>query len=125
MAQAAFHAFAQELFSGMGPVSVRRMFGGAGIYAGDLMFALIDDDTIFIKADDALKAALAAEGSVAWTYTRNGETREMGYWRLPESALDDQDEAVEWGKRALAVAQAKAKPKAKKNVTKKKPVTRR
>ncbi len=110
----AFHAFAQELFSGMGPVSVRRMFGGAGIFAGDLMFALIDDDTIFIKADDALKADLAALGSVAWTYLRANRTREMGYWRLPESALDDPDEAAEWGRRALAVAKAKAKPKAKK-----------
>ncbi|MEJ0024142.1 MAG: TfoX/Sxy family protein [Alphaproteobacteria bacterium] len=78
------------------------------------MFALIDDDTIFIKADDALKADLAALGSVAWTYLRANRTREMGYWRLPESALDDPDEAAEWGRRALAVAKAKAKPKAKK-----------
>jgi DNA transformation protein len=114
MAQTAFHAFAQELFSGMGPVSVRRMFGGAGIYAADLMFALIDEDTIFIKADDDMKAALALEGSVAWTYTRDGKTREMGYWRLPESALDNPDEAADWGERALTVAKAKAKPKAKK-----------
>jgi DNA transformation protein len=114
MAQTAFHAFVQELFGGMGPVSVRRMFGGAGIYAGDLMFALIDEDTIFIKADDELKAALAAEGSVAWTYTRDGKTREMGYWRLPESALDDPEVAADWGRRALAVAKAKAKPKAMK-----------
>jgi DNA transformation protein len=114
MAQTAFHAFAQELFSGIGPVSVRRMFGGAGIYAADVMFALIDEDTIYIKADDALKAELAACGSSAWTYSRAGRTREMGYWRLPESALDDPDEATEWGRRALAVAKVKAKPKARK-----------
>jgi len=39
----------------------------------------------------------------------------MGYWRLPDSALDDPDEALRWGRKALAVAHAaaKAKPKAK------------
>ncbi len=112
MAQTAFHAFTQELFSGMGPVSVRRMFGGAGVYADDVMFALIDDDTIYLKVDDALKESLAGLGSVAWTYSRAGRTREMGYWRLPESALDDPDEAAGWGRRALSVA--KAKPKTRK-----------
>ena len=109
MPTSAFHAFAQELFSGMGPVSVRRMFGGAGVYADDVMFALIDDDTIYIKVVDALKQNMAALGSVAWTYSRAGRAREMGYWRLPEGALDDPDEAVGWGMRALAVAKAKPK----------------
>ena len=115
MAVEAFHAFARELFSGLGPVSVRRMFGGAGIYADGVMFALIDDDTIYIKADEALKADLRSHGSAAWTYTRDGETREMGYWRLPESALDDPDEAAIWARRALAIAKdkpAKKKPRA-------------
>jgi DNA transformation protein and related proteins len=107
MAANAFHAFAQELFSDLGLVSVRRMFGGAGIYADGVMFALIDDDTIYIKADEALKADLRPHGSVAWTYTRDGEAREMGYWRLPESALDDRDEAALWARRALLIARAK------------------
>ena len=88
------------------------MFGGAGIYADGVMFALIDDETIFIKADDALKAELERQGSVAWTYSRDGREHEMGYWRLPESALDDPEEATALGRRALAVAlekQAKKK----------------
>ncbi len=112
MAADAFHAFAQELFSCLGTVSVRRMFGGAGIYADGVMFALIDDDTIYIKADEALKTDLRSVGSIAWTYTRDGETREMGYWRLPESALDDPDDATLWALRALAIA--KGKPMKKK-----------
>jgi DNA transformation protein len=78
------------------------------------MIAVIIDDAICIKVDDMMKAELKQLGSKAWTYTRAGKTREMGYWRLPESALDDPEEAVEWGKRALAVATMKAKPKTKK-----------
>ena len=47
-----------------------------------MMFALIDDETIYLKADGALKAALAAEGSVAWVYSRapRASGRKLSYW---------------------------------------------
>src|ERR1700677_2726446 len=67
---AASIAFAVELLSGLGPVRGRRMFGGAGLYAGEVMFGLIDDEVIYLKADGALKADLAAAGSHAWVYSR-------------------------------------------------------
>ena len=35
----------------------------------------------------------------------------MGYWTLPEMALDDPDEAVAWARRSLAVAVRKASKK--------------
>jgi DNA transformation protein len=117
-----FHAFVVELFAGLGPVRIRRMFGGAGVYAGDVMFALIDDETIYLKTDDGLKAELAAEGSVGWVYSRApGKWEETSYWRLPETALDDPDEAVGWARKSLAVAEAKAaqkKPRRKRKPTK-------
>ena len=107
-----FHAFVEELFAEFGPVRIKRMFGGAGIYAGEVMFGLIDDETIYLKADDTSKAELAAEGSVSWVYSRApGKWEETSYWRLPETALDDPEEAAAWARKALAVAQAKAAQK--------------
>lgn len=92
------------------------MFGGAGIYVGEVMFGLIADDVIHIKADDALAAALKAEGSGPFVWTpakgpKAGQAIAMSYWRLPEAALDEPELAAEWGRRALAVAHAAAKPK--------------
>lgn len=119
MARDGFHDFVRELFGGLDPVQIKRMFGGAGGYADGVMFLLLADDAIYLKVDDMLKAELAAEGSgpFVWAPTkgsRAGEQVEMGYWRLPDSALDDPDEAVIWGRKALAVARAKAaKPKRK------------
>jgi len=105
-------AFAADLFSGLGRVEPRRMFGGAGLYAGGVMFALVDDGRIYLKTDEPLQADLKAAGAVAWIYAERkgpkaGIAQETSYWSLPESALDDPEEACDWARRALAVAQAR------------------
>lgn len=111
-----FLSFVPELFEQMGPVSVRRMFGGAGAYAQGRMFALIAEDVIYLKADEALKAKLEAAGSAGpfvWepqSGPKAGQKVEMSYWRLPDSAMDDPDEAAKWGKAALKVALAATAP---------------
>lgn len=122
MANDTFHDFVKELFAGMGPVQIKRMFGGAGVYADGVMFGLLADDTIHIKANDhAMKQALIAEGSGPFVWIpqngpRKGEQIDLGYWRLPDAALDDPDEAVKWGRRALALAKSKAAAKKPKKV---------
>jgi len=123
MPRDSFHDFVKELFAGLGSVQVKRMFGGAGGYADGVMFLLLADDAIYLKADDALKAELRAEGSGPFIWIpdngpRKGEHVEMGYWRLPDSALDDPEQAAAWGRKALAVAKAKAKSKPKRKAKK-------
>ena len=87
------------------------MFGGAGLYGDGVMFGLIDDEVIYLKVDESLRADLAAAGARPWIYTERkgpkaGTPQETSYWSLPESALDDPEEACAWGLRSLAVAQA-------------------
>lgn len=108
-----FHEFVAELFAPMGSVSIRRMFGGAGVFRDGLMFALLGDDTVYLKTDARLRADLEAEGSAPfiWIKPSTGEAIDMGYVSLPSSAMDDPDEASGWAKRALAVAKAKAAAK--------------
>lgn len=108
-----FHEFVAELFAPMGPVSIRRMFGGAGVFRDGLMFALLGDETVYLKTDAALRADLEAEGSAPflWTKPSTGEEIDMGYVSLPSSSMDDADEASSWARRALAVAKAKAAAK--------------
>jgi DNA transformation protein len=94
------------------------MFGGAGVYADGLMFALLADDVIYLKTDEALRAELEAEGCAPWVWepgsgARQGEKIQTSYLRLPDAALDDPDDAARWGRKALAVARAKAKAKPK------------
>ncbi len=107
-----FHEFVMELFAPMGPVSVRRMFGGAGVFKDGLMFALLADDVIYLKTDAAFRAELEAEGGepFIWTRPSDGKQTDMGYVSLPTDAMDEADLASEWGRKAFAVSlAAKAK----------------
>jgi DNA transformation protein len=109
-----FNDFVLELLEGLGPVRVRRMFGGAGVYAGELMFGVVFDDVLYMRADEPMRAELAALGSAPFVYQSPRGPMEMSYWRLPETAMDDPDEAVAWARRSLAVAEAHAAAKPKK-----------
>jgi DNA transformation protein and related proteins len=102
-----------ELFAPFGPVKVRSMFGGAGIYADGKMFALVSDGVIYLKTDDRSRAAFEREGSSPFTYTtKDGRRAVMSYWRLPERLYDDPDELARWAKEALATAQATSRRQA-------------
>ena len=52
----------RELFAAFGPVVVRRMFGGAGIFADGTMFALVHDGVIYLKADERNAPDFEREG---------------------------------------------------------------
>ena len=102
--------FIRELFAPFGPVIVRRMFSGIGIFANGLMFGLVFDGTIFLKVDDGSVADFEREGSRPFTYARSKRAGRVAlpYWRLPERLYDDPDELAAWARRALAVAERKA-----------------
>lgn len=91
------------------------MFGGAGLYRDGVMFGILDDDAVFFRVDDALQAELEAQGSVAWVHSMkpDGSIRSMGYWRMPETAADDPDEAVTLARRSYAAAMARKSRPAK------------
>ena len=59
---AGFSDFVVEQLDGCGPIVTKRMFGGVGIYSGDIFFALIDDDVLYLKVDDSTRAGLRARG---------------------------------------------------------------
>jgi DNA transformation protein len=104
--------FIRELFAPFGPVTVKCMFGGAGIWADGLMFALVFDGAIFLKVDETGIPDFEHEGSKPFVYTRAKSKGRVGraslsYWRLPERLYDDPDELAVWARRALAIAERK------------------
>jgi DNA transformation protein len=103
----------RELFASFGTVVVRRMFGGAGIYTQETMFALLHDGVIYLKADPHNAPAFAAENLAPFTYTtRNGKRAVMSYRRMPDRLYDDPDQLAAWAGAALAAARRGAPRKA-------------
>jgi DNA transformation protein len=92
-----------ELFAGLGGVTVRPIMGGLFLHRDGRPFALVTaEERIYLKATGALAAALAAAGGTQFTYRRAGRPTRLGYWSLPDEAIDDADAACEWARRALA-----------------------
>jgi DNA transformation protein len=95
----------RELFAAFGTVMVRRMFGGAGVYAGETMFALVHDGVVYLKADGHNAPAFERENLAPFTYTtRHGKRGVMSYRRIPDRLYDDPDELAAWAREALAAA---------------------
>ena len=91
----------RDLFAGLGPIRIKRMFGGKGIYHNDLIFALVVDGELLLKADETTAPEFLAAGSSQWTYeTRKGNAAAMPYWSVPDSAIDDPDELTIWARKA-------------------------
>ncbi|WP_137929978.1 TfoX/Sxy family protein [Mesorhizobium comanense] len=91
-----------ELFQGLGPVSIRRLFGGKGIYFEGVIVAIVLRGELKLKADEQSALDFEAAGCKQWTYTgsRHGKLVAMPYWSIPDSAFDDPDEMTLWARRA-------------------------
>ena len=110
-ADAEFLAFLKEQMAGFGPVAIRRMFGGAGLYRDGLMFALVADGALYLKADGRSKPDFEAEGLGPFVYQAGvGKNTVMSYWRAPERCLDDPDDMAEWCRRGFEAALRARKP---------------
>ncbi|TPL82008.1 TfoX/Sxy family protein [Mesorhizobium sp. B2-3-13] len=91
-----------EVFEGLGQVSIRKLFGGKGIYFDGVIVAIVLRGELLLKADEQSAPDFEAAGCRQWTYigTRHGKLVAMPYWSIPDSAFDDPDEMTVWARRA-------------------------
>ncbi len=113
--------FLIDLFSGFGPVTIRRMFSGYGISADGTNFALALRGGLYLRADEQTIPSFEAEGSQPFQYQTRAKTVTVNsYWQLPERLYDDPDDLTDWARASLAAAQRAAlrkRPKVKKAAT--------
>jgi DNA transformation protein and related proteins len=102
-----------DLLAPLGDVHSRAMFGGHGVYCGELFFALIAKNELFFKVDDTNRAEFEAEGLTPFTYQKQGKSQSMSYYRAPADAVDDSDVMLVWAKKGFAAAQRAAAAKAR------------
>ena len=104
-----------DMLEPLGPVSARRMFGGYGIYLDRSMFALVADDTLYLKVDDESRGEFEAAGLDPFRYTKKGKSYQMSYHAAPEDALEDAELLRDWARKAVDAAMRAARGERKKN----------
>ncbi len=84
-------------------IRARSMFGGVGIYSGEIFFALIADDTVYFKVDESTRADFEARGMRPFRpFGDEGGT--MKYYQLPEEILEDPEALRPWAEKAISIA---------------------
>lgn len=94
----------RDVFRLFGPVTVRRMFGGHGVFRDGLMFALVSDEALYLKADAHNAADFHALGLPQFEYHRQGKATKLSYYLAPDALLDDPVEAAHWARRSYEAA---------------------
>lgn len=112
-----FITFLLELLEPMGSVEAKGMFGGFGIYRHGLMFGLVSQDTLYLKADGVNRAEFEEKGLPCFTYERKGKELSMSYYQAPPEALDHSEELCKWARKAYdaALRAARKKPRKKRS----------
>ena len=93
-----------DQLSGWGDVSVRRMFGGAGLYRDGNMFGLIAEDVAYLKVDDASRMDFLKAGACPFNpYPDLNKAAVFSYYEIPPEVLENRDELRRWAQRSLQV----------------------
>jgi DNA transformation protein len=106
--------FVIDQLAGVGRVRSKRMFGGVGLYADEMFFALLDDNSLYFKVDDTNRGDFEARGMGPFRPFRDKPELAMGYYEVPAEVIDEAEELITWARKAMRVAAAaprKAKPR--------------
>ncbi len=104
-----YREFVLESLERVRPVTSRAMFGGVGIYADGLIFALIADDSVYFKVADSNRRDFERAGFGPF-FPFGDESKPMQYYQLPPELLESPDELRPWMEKAILVSRAAARP---------------
>jgi DNA transformation protein and related proteins len=107
--------FLIEQLSPLGEITTRRLFGGNSLYCDGIVFALVANDTLYLKADDVNRREFEASGLEPLHPFGDG-AKSMQYYEAPPELFEDSNALKRWGGGAVAAgsrAHTKKAPKRK------------
>lgn len=100
-----FRDFVIDQLSGVPDLRAKAMFGGVGLYSGEVFFGILAADVLYFKVDDSNRREYEHAGSSAFKPYADRAMR-MPYYDVPAAIIEDQAALAEWASRAVAVARA-------------------
>lgn len=99
-----FLSHVTDQLSRWGGVTVRRMFGGAGLYREGKMFGLVADDVAYLKVDETSREDFVKAGSAPFNpFPELNKAKVLSYYEVPPEILENRDEFCRWAQRARAI----------------------
>jgi DNA transformation protein len=98
-----------DLFHAFGKITVRRMFGGEGLFVEGIIIGLVMKDQVYLKTDDETRKVFIAEKCTPFSFKKSGKTIATHYFAIPDRLHDDPEEFADWARRAERVARAEPK----------------
>ena len=93
-----------ELLAPLGPVRVRRMFGGWGLYVDEVFLAIIAFERLYLKVNVDTQARFEQANCEPFVFEAKGKAVSLGYWTAPPDALDSPALMEPWARLALQAA---------------------
>lgn len=88
----------------------RKIFGGMGIYTGEKMFAILEDDLVSFKlSPEDREKALELDGAKVFTPAEEGHSEMPEYIVMPMTVLDDDDKFQGWLTKSAEYVRSKMK----------------
>ena len=105
-----FLDYVVEQLSMLGPVTVRRMFGGAGLYCDGRIFGVVAEDVAYLKVDDSNREDFVKAGSCPFNpYPELAKGKSSSYYEIPPDVLENPTLLAEWAQRSRAIARKRKK----------------
>lgn len=97
-----FPEYVRDQLEPLGGVTLRRMFGGHGVYRSGVFFAILYRDRLYFKTDAHTRVAYEAREMTAFRPSRKQTL--ANYYEVPVDVLEEAPTLVEWAREALRVA---------------------
>jgi len=94
----------ETALTNLGPVTLRPMFGGWGVFLDGGMLGLVLGEALYLKTDERNRGEYVRAGLEPFVYTRMGEPVTLSFHRAPEP-LEDWDMLEPWLQGAYDAAQ--------------------
>lgn len=101
-----FKDFVLDQLDGLRGVTCRSMFGGYGLYRGEVFFGIIHKGRLYFKTDDAGREAYRQRGMKP--FRPNAKQTLKTYYEVPVEIVEDQEQLTEWAMQASRSAPTSA-----------------
>jgi DNA transformation protein len=95
-----FVDFLLDQLDAIDDVRAQRMFGGFGLYSGDVFFGIVHKDTLYFKVDDRNRNDYQNAGMGPFK-PYGDRPMTMQYYQVPVAVVEDADDLCLWARRAI------------------------